>query len=219
MITLAADLGYEVRFSTLPREMLYIADEVFFTGTAAEITPIRSIDRITIGEGTRGPITTVIQQRFFDVISGRVPDTHQWLTFVYDDVGAAGRLRNRGRREPLLTARAVAVSAYAAALAMLARRELSAAQLHERLLRKAYTPDEAETAVTRLRQERAVDDRRTAAMIAPPRRGRLTSRATSSPAADRGGGNRAGGGTRRGRGSVRRRGGRHLCSSAHSTGG
>ncbi len=83
VITLAADLGYEVRYATLPREMLYIADEVFFTGTAAEITPVRSIDKIVIGDGKRGPVTATIQQRFFDVINGRVPDTHGWLTFVY----------------------------------------------------------------------------------------------------------------------------------------
>ena len=66
-----------------PREALYIADEVFFTGTAAEITPIRSVDKITIGNGSRGPVTEAIQQRFFDVIYGRQPDTHGWLTYVY----------------------------------------------------------------------------------------------------------------------------------------
>ena len=87
VITLAADLGYEVRYATLPREMLYIVDEVFFTGTAAEITPVRSIDKIAIGDGQRGPVAATIQRRFFDVINGRVPDTHGWLTFV--DGGAA----------------------------------------------------------------------------------------------------------------------------------
>ena len=85
VITLAGDLGFEVREETLPRESLYIADEVFFTGTAAEISPIRSIDKIQIGSGRRGPTTAAIQRRFFDVIHGRVADTHGWLRFVYDD--------------------------------------------------------------------------------------------------------------------------------------
>ena len=87
VITLARDLGFEIREETLPREALYIADEVFFTGTAAEISPIRSIDKITIGSGTRGPVTETIQHRFFDVINGRAPDKHHWLTFVYGDAG------------------------------------------------------------------------------------------------------------------------------------
>ena len=63
--------------------MLYIADEVFFTGTASEVCPIRSVDKITIGNGTRGPVTAAIQRRFFDVINGTIPDTHGWLTYVY----------------------------------------------------------------------------------------------------------------------------------------
>lgn len=83
VLTIARDLGIPIREETQPREALYIADEVFFSGTAAEITPIRSVDRITIGEGTRGPITTTIQRRFFDIIQGRKPDTHGWLTYVY----------------------------------------------------------------------------------------------------------------------------------------
>jgi branched-chain amino acid aminotransferase len=85
VITLAGDLGLTVKEELQPREALYIADEVFFTGTAAEITPIRSVDKITIGNGSRGPITEAIQQRFFDVIYGRQPDTHGWLTYVYPD--------------------------------------------------------------------------------------------------------------------------------------
>ena len=80
VITLAQDLGLRVREETVPREMLYIADEVFFTGTAAEISPIRSIDRITIGRGSRGPVTQAIQQRFFDTINGGLPDQRGWLT-------------------------------------------------------------------------------------------------------------------------------------------
>ena len=82
IITLAGDLGLTVKETDLPREMLYIADEVFFVGTAAEITPIRSIDKITVGEGRRGPITTALQQAFFDYINGVLPDRHGWLTFV-----------------------------------------------------------------------------------------------------------------------------------------
>lgn len=83
VITIARDLGIPIREETQPREALYIADEVFFSGTAAEITPIRSVDKITIGEGTRGPITAIIQRRYFDIIQGREPDTYGWLRYVY----------------------------------------------------------------------------------------------------------------------------------------
>ena len=83
IITLARDLGIPVVEQPVPREMLYVADEVFFTGTAAEISPIRSIDKITVGDGARGPITAAIQRRFFDVVNGRVSDTHDWLTPVH----------------------------------------------------------------------------------------------------------------------------------------
>jgi len=82
--TIAHDLGYEVKEATLTREMLYLADELFFTGTAAEVTPIRSVDRIPVGSGTRGPITNAIQQRFFDITAGKYPDEHNWLDYVYD---------------------------------------------------------------------------------------------------------------------------------------
>ena len=75
----------------MPREALYIADEVFVVGTAAEVTPIRSIDKITIGAGRRGPITEALQRAFFDVINGEVPDTHGWLTYVYPEEAAASR--------------------------------------------------------------------------------------------------------------------------------
>ena len=85
VITLATDLGFSIREEVIPREAMYIADELFFTGTAAEISPIRSVDKILIGNGTRGPVTTTIQSRFFDVIEGRVPDNHNWLTYVYPD--------------------------------------------------------------------------------------------------------------------------------------
>jgi branched-chain amino acid aminotransferase len=71
-----------VREAHIPREMLYMADEVFFTGTAAEITPVRSVDRITIGAGKRGPITTLMQQQYLDIAHGRLPDPHGWLTHV-----------------------------------------------------------------------------------------------------------------------------------------
>jgi branched-chain amino acid aminotransferase len=79
VITLAHDLGYTVKEQDLPREMLYIADELFFTGTAAEITPIRAVDRIQIGPGRRGPVTTRLQNAFFDYVNGAVPDRHGWL--------------------------------------------------------------------------------------------------------------------------------------------
>jgi branched-chain amino acid aminotransferase len=85
ILTLAADLGFTVRETVIPREALYIADEVFVVGTAAEVTPIRSIDKIKIGSGRRGPITEALQRTFFDVISGDVPDRHGWLTYVYEE--------------------------------------------------------------------------------------------------------------------------------------
>jgi len=82
VITLAKDLGYSVREEMIPREMLYIADEVFFTGTAAEISPIRSIDGIQIGAGNRGPITERLQTEFFGILAGEIQDRHRWLTPV-----------------------------------------------------------------------------------------------------------------------------------------
>lgn len=81
-MTIAGELGYEVRERSIAREELYIADEVFFTGTAAEVSAVRSIDKLPIGEGTRGPITKEIQERFFDYVEGRREDTHGWLTMV-----------------------------------------------------------------------------------------------------------------------------------------
>jgi branched-chain amino acid aminotransferase len=83
VIALAQDLGFQVREDMLPREMLYIADEAFFAGTAVEITPIRSIDKISVGNGRRGPITEAIQQAFFAYINGDSPDRHGWLEYVY----------------------------------------------------------------------------------------------------------------------------------------
>lgn len=82
VITLAGEMGLSVSESTVPRELLYTADEVFFTGSAAEITPIRSIDRIPVGTGRRGPVTNALQERFFDIIEGRRPDAHRWLTMI-----------------------------------------------------------------------------------------------------------------------------------------
>jgi branched-chain amino acid aminotransferase len=84
VITIARDLGFAVREEMLAREMLYLADEAFFAGTAVEITPIKTVDKITIGNGRRGPITEAIQQAFFDIINGRAEDKHGWLEFVYD---------------------------------------------------------------------------------------------------------------------------------------
>ena len=82
VITLAHDLGFEVREQTMPRETLYMADEVFFVGTAVEVTPIRSVDRIAVGRGRRGPITEALQQRFFQIVRGDSPDTHGWLHHI-----------------------------------------------------------------------------------------------------------------------------------------
>jgi branched-chain amino acid aminotransferase len=96
MITLALDAGLAVKEQDLPREMLYVSDEVFFVGTAAEVTPIRSVDKIQIGAGRRGPITTALQAAFFDYINGAVPDTHGWLMplrVARDAVVGAGAAR------------------------------------------------------------------------------------------------------------------------------
>jgi branched-chain amino acid aminotransferase len=82
VITLARDLGYTVTQRPIPRESLYIADEVFFTGSAAEVTPIASIDHIPVGEGVRGPMTKELQDAYFGITTGEREDKHGWLTYV-----------------------------------------------------------------------------------------------------------------------------------------
>jgi branched-chain amino acid aminotransferase len=91
VMTLAREHGYEVREQALPREALYVADELFFTGTAAEVSPIRSVDRILIGEGRRGPITTVLQRAFFGLFTGVTRDRWGWL----EPVGGADAPRGK----------------------------------------------------------------------------------------------------------------------------
>ena len=91
VLTLARELGIPLVETIIPREMLYIADEVFFSGTAAEITPIRSIDRIPIGKGRRGPVAEKLQKEFFAVINGTRKDQHGWLSPVHADQPAAAR--------------------------------------------------------------------------------------------------------------------------------
>src|SRR3990172_4667884 len=82
VLTLCRDLGFPVQEQDIPREMLYLADEVFFVGTAAEITPLRTIDRIPVGNGKRGPVTEKLQQEFFAIVEGRKQDRYGWLTPV-----------------------------------------------------------------------------------------------------------------------------------------
>jgi branched-chain amino acid aminotransferase len=82
ILTLAKDLGIPVVEQTLPRELLYVCDEAFFTGTAVEVTHIRSVDRILIGDGTQGPITTALHDEFFGIVNGKRPDRYNWLTPV-----------------------------------------------------------------------------------------------------------------------------------------
>jgi branched-chain amino acid aminotransferase len=89
ILTLCDDLGIECMEQQIPREMLYTADEVFFAGTAVEITPLRSIDRITVGKGSRGPVTKRLQDEYFAVVSGEKADRHNWLTPVAAPVAAA----------------------------------------------------------------------------------------------------------------------------------
>lgn len=81
--TLAREMGLDVREQNFPREMLYVADEAFFTGTAVELSPIRSVDKVKIGAGTRGPITKKLQDEFFGIISGTIPDRYGWMTVVH----------------------------------------------------------------------------------------------------------------------------------------
>jgi branched-chain amino acid aminotransferase len=80
--TLAQELGYTIVSKRLTRDDIYIADEAFFTGTAAEVTPIRSVDRVTIGSGKRGPVTRQIQDAFFALVEGRAADRYGWLTYI-----------------------------------------------------------------------------------------------------------------------------------------
>jgi len=82
VLKLAREMGIPVVEAGIPREMLYIADEAFFTGTAAEVTPIRSVDRIQVGKGNVGPITRALQREFFGIVNGTQPDRHHWLTAV-----------------------------------------------------------------------------------------------------------------------------------------
>lgn len=89
VVTIARDLGVQIREQVLPREFLYVADELFFCGTAAEITPIRSVDRITVGEGKPGPLTQRIQREYLGIAKGKIADRHGWLTPVAEPAIAA----------------------------------------------------------------------------------------------------------------------------------
>ena len=91
VISLAIEAGIPVIEQALAREFLYLADEVFFTGTAVEVTPIRSIDRIPVGQGKPGPITRKLQKDFFAIVQGTTEDRHGWLTYVTEPVGATQR--------------------------------------------------------------------------------------------------------------------------------
>ncbi|NJM09263.1 branched-chain amino acid transaminase [Candidatus Gracilibacteria bacterium] len=82
VLHLLSDMGIEVRQQALPREMLYLADELFFTGTAAEVTPIRSVDKVSVGAGRRGPISAEVQAAFFALVQGEGEDTRGWLEYV-----------------------------------------------------------------------------------------------------------------------------------------
>jgi branched-chain amino acid aminotransferase len=84
IIQLAKESGYDVRETSIPREMVYVADELFFTGTAAEVTPIRSVDKVLVRNGKPGPVTLNLQKQFFDIVK-KGEDSHEWLKFVYND--------------------------------------------------------------------------------------------------------------------------------------
>jgi branched-chain amino acid aminotransferase len=95
VLTLAADLGLPIREEPLPREMLYVADEVFLSGTASEITPIRSVDKIQVGKGKPGPVTKELQRVFMATVRGEAPDPHGWLTYVRAERADARSLGGR----------------------------------------------------------------------------------------------------------------------------
>jgi branched-chain amino acid aminotransferase len=101
VMTLARDLGYKVREEVMPREMLYAADELFYSGTAVEVTPIVSVDRIAVGAGTRGPITKAIQDAFFGIVRGEVADRHGWLTPVPVAGGAGAKAGAEAAAAPI----------------------------------------------------------------------------------------------------------------------
>ena len=84
IVRLAREMGHEVRETTIARETLYGADEIFLVGTASEVTPVRSLDRITIGSGARGPVTEALQSRYLAIAKGEAPDEYGWLTYVND---------------------------------------------------------------------------------------------------------------------------------------
>jgi branched-chain amino acid aminotransferase len=82
VIQICQELGITIKERTIQRAALYVADEIFFSGTAAEVTPVRSVDRITVGQGGRGPITTRIQKTFFEITRGDRPAPGDWLTYI-----------------------------------------------------------------------------------------------------------------------------------------
>ena len=97
MIQICQELGITVKERTIQRAALYVADELFFSGTAAEITPIRSVDRITVGSGGRGPITEKIQKVFFEITKGERQAPGNWLTYVNESKAASD---NNGFAQP-----------------------------------------------------------------------------------------------------------------------
>lgn len=82
VMTLATEAGIPIREKQMTRDEVYVADEAFFTGTAAEVTPIREVDHRIIGSGSRGPVTEQLQQKFFDAVYGKSPEHKHWLTYV-----------------------------------------------------------------------------------------------------------------------------------------
>ncbi len=92
LMTLAQEAGFEVREQALPREALYLADELFFTGTAVEVTPVRSVDQLAIGNGSRGPVTKQMQDAFFGLFRGSTADKWNWLTPLVDEPGNADQV-------------------------------------------------------------------------------------------------------------------------------
>jgi branched-chain amino acid aminotransferase len=107
VMTLARELGYPVREEVMPREMLYAADELFYVGTAVEVSPIASVDRLPVGSGTRGPVTKAIQDAFFAIVRGETADRHGWLT----PVPAGSRAPARGVARQGTAASAAATAA------------------------------------------------------------------------------------------------------------